>query len=136
MSKIGGLWISTHNALPDESVSESYSANLLRPGQRPLGGKLYVTDHRVLFLPHRIDSWFGGEAALVSLADIEQVDAVTGSEAARIDDEVDLGAGDTDRLRIDLEADDPLYVIVGNPGQVVEEVLRQIEGAAYLNTEP
>ncbi|MGM0606335.1 MAG: GRAM domain-containing protein [Halobacteriota archaeon] len=74
MGDIGAWWVANHTALPDESLTASFYCNYLRPQGRPLGGKLYVTDMRVLFSPHLLDAVLGGDAFDI---DLESVDRVT-----------------------------------------------------------
>jgi hypothetical protein len=57
---------------PDEHEIETYRANRSQ-GSRAVGGHLLLTDQRVLFYPHKLDSSTGGkswESALGSIANV------------------------------------------------------------------
>lgn len=73
MSRIGGWWVASHDALAGEHVVSSYYVNYLRPDERPLGGKLYLTNKRLLFSPHFLDSIFGGEKTTIDIQTVEDV---------------------------------------------------------------
>lgn len=59
MSKIGGWWLSSFRLDANESLQEKYPTNYFRGEDRPYGGRLYMTDRRFIFLPHRIDAILG-----------------------------------------------------------------------------
>lgn len=62
MTKLGGWWMSTYRLDEDEELVTKYPTNYFQGDSRPLGGRLYLTDSRAIFLPHRIDSLLGGSA--------------------------------------------------------------------------
>ncbi|TYL36335.1 hypothetical protein CV102_23030 [Natronococcus pandeyae] len=94
MGTIGGWWVASHDRNPDEETVDAYHVNYLRSDRRPLGGKLYVTDQRLLFSPHLVDSVLGGEKVGIDVADVERV---TGVAAADRDD-----GPPADSLRVEL----------------------------------
>lgn len=58
--------------MPDEHEIETYRANRSQ-GSRAVGGHLLLTDRRVLFYPHKLDSGTGGknwERDLVSITSV------------------------------------------------------------------
>lgn len=54
---------------PDESEIETYRANRSQ-GSRTVGGHLLLTDQRVYFYPHRLDSSTGGTSWACDLSSI------------------------------------------------------------------
>lgn len=74
MGSIGTWWVKGVPALEGEETRDGFYANRLRGEKRPIGGKLYVTNERVIFAPHRIDSLLGGAVREVTLVDVEAVD--------------------------------------------------------------
>lgn len=73
MGSIGSWYVRSVPSDPDEEVLASFSANYLRADGRPLGGKLYVTSERVVFTPHLIDAWIGGDGYQEVLPEILSV---------------------------------------------------------------
>jgi hypothetical protein len=59
--------------LPGETLLESIRANRTQGG-RAVGGHLYLTDRRLVFLPHRIDAATGGDQWEVSLSAVSLAD--------------------------------------------------------------
>lgn len=61
----------------DEAEYEIHSdgANLFR-GDLAVGGKLFLSNKRLIFLPHRFNFGFGGKDLFISLADIQSIKAV------------------------------------------------------------
>lgn len=59
MTKIGGWWMSSMALEDDEDLLHKYPTNYFGEDSRPYGGRLYVTDQRFIFLPHRLDSILG-----------------------------------------------------------------------------
>jgi hypothetical protein len=58
---------------PGETVIESCRANRSQ-GQRAVGGRLHLTTHRLLFVPHVVDSATGGHRWETDLTAISTVD--------------------------------------------------------------
>ena len=79
MGAIGSWWVASHDRAPGEEQLESYHANYWRPGARPLGGKLYLTDRRLLFSPHLLDAALGGSKHAIAVHDIERIHIVDDS---------------------------------------------------------
>lgn len=100
MADIGSWWVAGHESEPDETVVSSYYVNYLRPAKRPLGGKLYLTTHRLLFSPHLIDAVFGGEKLAIGHEEIDRVRAIDREEAAQLEDSE--GGGSAARLHVEL----------------------------------
>ena len=77
--EIGGGWLTSFRARPGEVIRWSAMANRTqgdptRGVPRAVGGKLFLTNQRVLFTPHRLDYLFAGEKWEAAVADIQQVD--------------------------------------------------------------
>jgi hypothetical protein len=70
--KIGGLLMSKQAARPGEVVLWKANANSLQ-GRRALGGRLYLTNERLLFNPHFVDAMTGGRQWSVDCSEISAV---------------------------------------------------------------
>jgi hypothetical protein len=121
VAKIGSWWLKSEEAEPGEEVRWSKTANRMQ-GSRGVGGKLFLTDRRIVFTPHLIDAAIKGKgwaAALDSIAEIGVQERGTGRGQA-------LGAGIRNRLRIALrDGSDELFVV----NKLDEEVLPRLRDA-------
>src|SRR5436853_3642919 len=72
MAKIGGGWLTSQEARTGEEVVYSRLANRMQ-GSRAVGGKLFLTDQRILFCPHRIDGLLAGKQWSVETGDVAEV---------------------------------------------------------------
>lgn len=86
MAKLGGWWLSSEPLDDDEVVLEKYPTNYFENDRRPYGGRLYVTDKRLVFLPHILDALFGASRLSVTFDAIE--DVASEADRAEIDHEV------------------------------------------------
>ena len=71
MGKIGASWLASQEALSGETEVWSCLANRTQNSWRAVGGKLFLTNQRMMFCPHHFDHFFGGQKWVVSLEDIE-----------------------------------------------------------------
>ena len=76
--EIGGGWLTSFRARPGEVIRWSAMANHSQGDPtkgfpRAVGGKLFLTNQRVLFTPHRFDYIFAGEKWEGEVAEIQQV---------------------------------------------------------------
>lgn len=112
MAKIGSWWLKSVQAEPQEQVLWSQGANRIQPSGRAVGGKLFLTDRRLVFCPHWVDGATGGKTWEVSLATV----AAVGTAEKR---------GRRERLRIELaDGDEQLFVV-----NRVAEVVSRLEAA-------
>src|SRR5437763_16516063 len=95
MAKIGSWWLKGVEAEPDEQVVWSQLANRTQSSARAVGGKLFLTDRRLVFCPHWVDAAMRGRMWGVLLASV----AAVGMAPKGV---VRVGGGLSDRLRIDL----------------------------------
>ena len=110
MASIGSWWVKGFGRRPDEEVIGGFYANHLRRDDRPLGGKLYVTNERLLFCPHLLDALLGGSRTMIPVATVVAADRFDPSTAAEEDDVV--GGGTQERLRLRLhDAGDEYFVV-------------------------
>ena len=58
---------------PGEQVRESWLANHTQHSQRATGGRLYLTDRRLVFEPNAVDRALAGRALAVPLTDVADV---------------------------------------------------------------
>ena len=131
MSKLGGWLISTYTIEDDEELVVRYPANLFKATGRPLGGRLYLTDHRAIFLPHRIDSALGGTATVMPYDEIASVRLETKEER-------ESGGKDMpNRVQIDMPDGTTYRFVVNNPEKVLKRLSMAIEpgGSPELETD-
>lgn len=102
-----------------ESVAWSSRANY-SVGGRAVGGKLYITDRRVLFRPHVFDRLTGGKGFAAPLTD------VAGFSVAPKDGGLFSG-GLRDRLQIEL-ASGSVHLFVVNKLERTLDELRALTG--------
>ena len=118
MARIGGWWLASHSAPDDETVLGSFHVNRLRLTGRPIGGKLFLTDRRLLFSPHLIDAWFGGNKHGIELAHVAAVRRdsldVGGGRGAETDDSRDILAIDVDDGSVDRYVIDDLEAAIAD----------------------
>lgn len=122
MAKIGGGWLTSQEAHAGEDVSWSRLANRMQ-GSRAVGGKLFLTDQRILFCPHRVDGLLFGKPWSVELAAVSEI----GVEPKGSGKASKFGGGMRDRLRIrTADGSEDLFVVK----QLEEEVLPTLRAAA------
>jgi hypothetical protein len=118
VAKIGSWWLRGVEAEPDERASWSQLANRVQSSHRAVGGKLFLTDRRLVFCPHWVDAATGGKTWSLPLADIARV-GITPKGGDR------FAGGLRDRLRIELASgDQQLFVI-----KRLDEVTARLSGA-------
>lgn len=126
MATIGSWWVSGFGARPGENVRGSFYANHLRESGRPLGGKLYVTNERVLFCPHLLDAFFSGDHHMIPLAEVQSVERYDPTADAERAEGSLPGGGTQERLRIIGLADEESFFIVSKldkAAAAIEEAL-------------
>jgi hypothetical protein len=119
MSKVGSWWLKSVQAEPDESVVWSHLANRVQSSHRAVGGKLFLTDRRLIFCPHWIDAATGGRTWSLPLSDVAGV-GIKPKGGDR------FAGGLRDRLQIDL-ADGDVQLFVVNR---LDEVVARLEAAS------
>jgi hypothetical protein len=108
-----GLWVTKFNLRPGETVLWEALANHVRHGIA-VGGKLAVTDQRLLFQPNRIDKATGRKAWDCPRAAISGVDELPRRPLAI------LGGGIRQRLAIQTDDGPEVFVINHLDRQVPE----------------
>jgi hypothetical protein len=93
MAKIGSWWLKSVAAEPAEEVVWSQAANRLKDSGRAVGGKLFLTDRRLVFCPHWVDAATGGGAWQVPLERVAAIGTIPKGSP---------GGGMRDRLAIEL----------------------------------
>jgi hypothetical protein len=120
--QLGSWWLAKVESLEGETEVFSCLANRTQSSNRAVGGKLIVTNKRILFLPHLLDAALGGQKMTISLGEINGV----GIEPAGGDT---FGGGLRDRLRVDSQVSIELFVV--NKLQEVVDLLRSYQ-SKYL----
>jgi hypothetical protein len=118
MGKVGSWWLKGVEAEPDEHEVWSQLANRVQSSHRAVGGKLFLTDRRLIFCPHWIDAVTGGRTWSLPLASVAGV-GITPKGGDR------FAGGLRDRLRIELaDGDEQLFVV-----KRLDEVVARLEAA-------
>ena len=63
----------TPNLEPGESIRESWVANRTQSQSRAVGGRLYLTTHKLAFVPHVFDAALAGQSCSIPLTHITSV---------------------------------------------------------------
>jgi hypothetical protein len=114
-----GMWIRDPDLLPGEEVLWRRNANREQSQLRQVGGRLFVTRRRILFVPIRLDDATGGAQWDRPLADVSAVTVQPSERAAPF-------FGHTARLRRRLRVelkDGSLEIFVVNR---VEDAVRSL----------
>lgn len=77
MTTIGGWWLSSLELDPGEALLHKYPTNYFGGDDRPYGGRLYVTDRRLVFLPHRIDAVLGASRVSIPFRELNDISSET-----------------------------------------------------------
>lgn len=68
-----GIWVAKPRLEADEVVRWEKFANRQQSEYQATGGRLYLTDRRLLFVPNRLDSVTGGDRWSVSSANVREI---------------------------------------------------------------
>lgn len=113
--------MSTFRLDEGEELTAKHPANYFRGDDRPLGGRLYLTDRRAIFLPHRIDAFFGGQPTVLPYPDIRRVGVET-------PDDRDAGERNIpDRLRVEMVDGTAHLFLVSKLGTALERMEDALE---------
>lgn len=92
--------------LPGEVIHDSWSANRTQHAQRAVGGRLFLTTHRLVFEPNTVDAALAGRPWAAALEDIDHA-GVTGIDLSQF-----FGGGLRRRLMVVFEdGTDALFVV-------------------------
>lgn len=119
-----GIWIGKPALADGEPVLWQHLANRTQSANRAVGGRLYLTPHRLLFEANRVDAATGGRPWSVPLDHIRSV-------GRQPRDGNRLNGGLRDRLKLDL-ADESVELFVVNrldtAVRVIQEAVSQSAG--------
>lgn len=118
-NKIGSWWLAEVDALSGEQVGWDCLANRQQDGWRAVGGKLYLTNQRIIFCPHFLERVLGGKKWSTPLDDI--TDATT--EAP---DGEPLSGGLRPRLALLLQDGSRELFVVNNLNETVPRLQRAL----------
>jgi len=122
MASVGNWWIASHELRAGEELLWEGKGMQVSPTGSMVGGKLFLTDQRLLFSPHLVERLFLSDKAAFELSDIRSVAA--GGDAFEGEGEpvgplkhlfvIDLPGGEDERFAVtDEEAIDRLRDLVG-----------------------
>jgi hypothetical protein len=94
-----GWWVRSPDLEPGEHVAWSRFANREQTSMRQTGGRLFLTDRRVLFQPNRLDLLMGGQSWQAGRNDIRLMRVEGSRPTAPI---MGLTARNRRRLRVEL----------------------------------
>jgi hypothetical protein len=109
-----GLWVATPVVDAGEILKRGRAANRDQNG-RAVGGRLFVTDKRLLFQPSRIDLILGGKAWTCDLSEIAAV-------GASPRDGRPFSGGTRTRLRVETKDGDVDRFVVNHLSEVIDEL--------------
>jgi hypothetical protein len=112
-----GIWVRTPELAGSETVLWSQTANRTQSERRAVGGRLFLTQGRLIFEPSRLDGAVGGNRWWAPLSTIRRV------SSQQPDGRVTAGGLRT-RLRLDL-ADGAVELFVINRLDEVVQVIGQ-----------
>ena len=118
MNKIGSWWLASIKAAKNEEIELSYPANRTQTSNRAVGGKLYITNMRCIFLPHWFDFVSGGKRMEFPLSELESA-SVEPKGGER------FGGGLRDRLKLTHKIGLELFV-VDKLEKVIESICSKI----------
>lgn len=117
--KLGGWRLAKIEGLAGETEVFSTFANRTQSTNRAVGGKLFVTDRRLLFTPHLFDSMLGGETREIFPAEIAGVSAQNaGGDTS--------GGGLRKRLRIDLKNGVTELFVINKLDKIIDKLQSHI----------
>ena len=110
------LWIPSTAIEPDEYVVFEALANNFAGGWRAIGGRVTVTNRRLLFTPNRVDGMTGGRRLAIERRDIKRVsEEEPGRQAAR-----QHGLGALMRRYVGVEHPaGPTFFVAGHPERLL-----------------
>ncbi len=125
MTKIGSWWLTKQDAEPEEEVQWSKPANRFQ-GSRAVGGKLFLTNRRLLFNPQLVDGMIGGQRWSTPLELVSEVTVEPkGSGKAG-----KLGGGLRDRLKLVLGNGEEELFVVNKLDEVVARLGSAVPGGS------
>lgn len=124
MTKLGGWWMSSYSLPAGETLLEKYPANYFSEDRRPLGGRLYLADERIVFLPHRLDSLLGGNAVDIPLTAINGLYRETAADRDNPESTI------PDRLEV-IETDGTQHLLVLSD---LDDALAQLQELLGIDT--
>lgn len=117
--------VGSPNLRPGEEILWRRNANYEQTALRYLGGKLFLTDQRLIFLPHGLDEATGGRSWACELTDISAI----GVEPAQLPVPFfGLAARMRRRLRIEMQSGQNEFFVVNR----VNEAVQRIQGAKQM----
>lgn len=113
-----GLWVKKPSLQRGESVLVCFAANRQQTALRQTGGKLFLTQQRLIFEPTNVDRLTGGYRWSVPRSEIAEVAAEAAQPSLPL---LGLAARNRRRLRITLRNGDvELFVVIGPDRRIVE----------------
>jgi hypothetical protein len=124
MGSVEAIWFKHPTLKGGETVQLAYPANYTQNQWRAVGGKLFITTQRVIFLPHVFDDLLGGKSIELSLESI--VDLFVRERSLSFKEL--FSGGLVDRLGIRLNNGQEFLFVVWH----VQETMMAIDAAALI----
>jgi hypothetical protein len=118
-----GIWVREPGLAQSETISWNQAANRTQSSGRAVGGRLFLTQQRLVFEPGRFDAAFGGAAWQAPLIAIRAV----GSQAPGGQT---FGGGLRTRLRLDLADGGVELFVVNHLDDVILVISEAVRAAA------
>jgi hypothetical protein len=125
-------WESSYERRKGEQILRTFKANRTQSEGRAVGGKLYLTNQRLLFEPGSVDSQIGSEEISIELTAIESVSKE--SRGGKGWKDTIFGGGLRNRLRIDVNENATELFVVSDLSTVIDEINLTIEGGTEGET--
>lgn len=133
VDQTGRQWEPSQRRRNGERILKSFDANRTQSEGRAVGGKLFLTNQRLLFEPGSIDSKTGGEKVTIELDAVEKVSKE--SRGGRSLKDTFFGGGLRNRLRIDVNDQTTELLVVSNLSTVLDEINTAVEGGSIESEE-
>lgn len=121
------LWFNKPILNPGEKILQSFPVNHTQ-GKRAVGGKLFVSNSRLIFVPNRIDAFFKGKTWSLDIQDIENIS----TESPNLSVNNIFSGAWRKRLRITSYDKNTALFVVNDLEHVIEE-LNQLTAATRPN---
>ena len=123
--KFQNTWFNEVQLFDGEKIIFSCPSNHTQ-GKRAVGGKLFVTNQRIAFIPNRLDANMGGMALEVPVSEITSI----GTDKPHFTiTEIFSGAWRT-RLAIHSSDRAPQYFVVNDPAVIASKIKTAVETLA------
>lgn len=113
--RLGSKWLTPCELLPEEQVLWSCLANRTQNRWRAVGGKLFVTNQRLVFLPHFFDAALKGDKWVADRSDVTSVGTVPPAGGA-------FSGGLRERVAVQVKDGSTSLFVVNDPRDTAQKL--------------